>query len=446
MMDSKTIVSFFSDVLAEARKAGEQAEVYGASTQEMPVRFEANRLKEVQGRSSSVVALRIIKDGKIGLALCSGVTDPRAVVKMALETAPFGPEAKFEFPGRMPFPDVPVFDPEVESIAPEAMADMGQKLIDSVRRHTPELMCEGVVSRSVSEVHILNSQGGEAHYKKSMFTVGVEGTLVRGEDMLFVGEFETSCHPVRNTDNIERTTLWQLDMARNRAKVDTKTMPVIFTPNAVASTLVSPLAVGFNGRTVFEGASPLKGKTGEKLLDSKLSLHDDATEPFLPGSRPCDDEGVPSQRTTLIEHGEIGAFFYDLQTAGLAGVRSTGSADRSRGAMPGPGPSCLVFGEGTVSFDEMLAGLDEGLVIEHLMGAEQGNILGGDFSGNVLLGFKVEKGQVVGRAKDVMVSGNVYQALKNIVAMGRKSKLVHGMVKTPHIWLQGLSVASKARV
>lgn len=443
MVDSRKAAEFFSDVLTEAAKVSDHAEVYGAITRETPVRFEANRLKEIQGRSSSTTALRLVKDGKIGLALTSGSTDPRAVVKMALETSVFGTEAKFEFPGKVEYPQVPVFDAEVEKVPVEHMVEMGQKLIDKVRRHTPEIMCEGGVSKSVYEVFILNSNGGYANYRKSMFAAGVDGTLIRGEDMLFVGDTELSCHPLKDTASIEEITLWQLEMARTRAKVPTRTLPVILTPRAVAGTLVAPLLVGFNGKTVFEGSSPLKGKLGEKLFDTRLSLYDDPVTPFQPESRPCDDEGVPSRRNTLIGQGQIVQFIYDLQTAGLASAKSTGSASRSRGAMPGPGASCLVFEEGKETFESMVSQIKEGLVIEHLMGAEQGNVLGGDFSGNVLLGFMIENGKIVGRAKDVMVSGNVYQALKHIVAMGRDSRLVHGMIKTPSIWLEGLSVAAK---
>lgn len=443
MVDTRPSTSFLVDLLSEAEGKAGDAEVFGAFTEETPVRFEANHLKEVQARNSSVVVLRVIKDGRIGLALSTGATDPRPVVKMALETAEFGPEARFEFPGKLAYLDVPVFDPEVENTPVDRMVEMGQSLIDRVRRHTPELLCEGGVSKSSSEVYIANSRGGSACYRKSIFSVGVDGTLIRGEDMLFVGDAEVSCHSARDTKAVEEITLWQLEMARNRAGVPTGTMPVILTPRAVAGTLAVPLMVGLNGRTVFEGSSPLKDKLGEKLLDEKLSLHDDAVTPFLPESRPCDDEGIPSRRNTLIKNGRVASFLYDLQTAGLAGVKSTGSASRSRGAMPGPGPSCLSFEAGGASFADMVAGIDEGLVIEQLMGAEQGNVLGGDFSGNVLLGFKIEAGKIVGRAKDAMVSGNIYQALKRIVALGSDRKLVHGAVLAPHIWLEGLSVAAK---
>jgi PmbA protein len=77
------------------------------------------------------------------------------------------------------------------------------------------------------------------------------------------------------------------------------------------------------------------------------------------------------------------------------------------------------------------------------MGAEQGNILNGDFSGNVLLGYKVEKGEVVGRVKDTMVSGNVFTILKKIGALGREAKWVGGILQTPHLYCHNISVAAK---
>jgi PmbA protein len=90
----------------------------------------------------------------------------------------------------------------------------------------------------------------------------------------------------------------------------------------------------------------------------------------------------------------------------------------------------------------MVSDIKEGLVIEQLMGAEQGNILGGDFSGNVLLGYKVESGKIVGRVKNTMVSGNVYQLLKEINAIGSQPKWVGGIINTPPIYCPRLSVAS----
>ncbi len=77
------------------------------------------------------------------------------------------------------------------------------------------------------------------------------------------------------------------------------------------------------------------------------------------------------------------------------------------------------------------------------MGAEQGNILNGDFSGNVLLGYKIENGAIAGRVKDTMVYGNVYQLLKEISAIGNDARWIAGYVNTPSIFCPQISIATK---
>lgn len=185
------------------------------------------------------------------------------------------------------------------------------------------------------------------------------------------------------------------------------------------------------------------GRQGKQLFDNRFSLCDDSTIDYRPASRPCDDEGVPSQRIPLIEKGVVANFLYDLQTAAHAGAQSSGSASRGRGSMPTPSVSAMVFEEGDTRFEDMLRDIKEGIVVEALIGAGQGNVLGGDFSGNVLLGYKVENGEIVGRVKDTMISGNIYDALKELITIGDEAKWVGSSLKTPAIHLAGLSVASK---
>jgi PmbA protein len=429
-------------ILEQARKVAEAAEVFLVTAEETPVQFEANRLKHIQGKQSTSVALRIIKDGRIGYATGTDINDSQGLVENALETASFGTKARFELPPITPYPKVDIFDPNVESIAVEKMASLGEELIALITGHTPDIVCEAAVEKETIALSIINSRGGQAEYKKSVFSIGVVGNLVRGTDMLFVGEGQSSCHPLTNVEEIANVVLRQLDLAKNQASVPTKQLPVIFTPEGVVSALISPLMAAFNGKTVLEGASPIAKKLGKQVFDTKLSLFDDPTIAYRPNSRPCDDEGVPSQRTPLIEKGVVSSFLYDLQTAAQAKTKSTGSASRGSG-LPVPSPSTLVIEPGKVSFDDMVSDIKEGLVIEQLMGATQGNILGGDFSGNVLLGYKVESGKIVGRVKNTMVSGNVYQLLKEISAIGSQAKWVSGVINTPPIYCPRLSVASE---
>jgi PmbA protein len=429
-------------ILALAKKAAAAAEVYRITSEETQVRFEANRLKELQTNQSTSLALRIVKDGRVGYATTSGAVDAPGLVQNAVETAAFGAAAKFQLPARTKYPRVEIDDPAVAAVPIQDMVGLGEEMIAAITDHTPGIICEGGASRGTVAVRLINSSGGEAEYRKSFFSLGIEGTLVEGTDMLFVGESESSCHPLTDAKNIIQTVLRQLELAKNKAKTPTRELPVIFTPDGV-STLVMPLVAAFNGKTVLEGASPIGDKVGQAVFDKSFSLTDEPTIAYRPASRPCDDEGVPSRRLPLVANGVVKGFFYDLQTAALAGKKSTGHGNRARGGLPAPSPSAFVITPGDTTFDDMVKDIKEGLVIEQLLGAGQGNILGGDFSGNVLLGYRVENGKIVGRVKDTMVSGNVYQILKHIAAIGSEAKWVGGFLQTPPIYCQGLSVSSK---
>jgi PmbA protein len=69
--------------------------------------------------------------------------------------------------------------------------------------------------------------------------------------------------------------------------------------------------------------------------------------------------------------------------------------------------------------------------------------MGGDFSGNVLLGYKIENGEITGRVKDTMVAGNVHEALKRIATIGSETRWVGGSMRTPALAFEALSVSAK---
>jgi len=430
-------------ILARAQKVAKEAEVFEVTSEDTQVKFEANRLKQMQTNQSTTLALRIIRNGRVGYATTTGTGDGQQLVKDAMETAEFGSEAKFKLPEAMKYPKVDIYDSSVEKVSIKEMVSLGEAMVAAITGYNAQILCDAAVGRSVMTVRLLNSRGGKAEYKKSFFSLELEGSLIKGTDMLFVGEGESSCHPLPDPQNVINTVLKQLDMAKRNAKARTKVMPVIFTSNGVAGALILPLISAFNGKVVLEGASPLGDKAGQTVFDKNFTLADDPTAAYRPSSRPCDDEGVASQRTPLVSKGIVNGFLYDLQTAALAKKKSTGNGSRNRGSLPTPSTSALVITPGKTTFDEMVGDIKEGLVIEQLMGAEQGNILGGDFTGNVLLGFKIENGKIAGRVKDTMVSGNVYTILKDIAAIGSETKWVSSFLQTPPFYCQGLSVSSK---
>jgi len=93
-------------ILNEAKKVAEEAEVFCITSETTPVQFEANRLKHVQSKQSTNVALRIIKNGRIGYATATNLKESRNIVDSAVETAEFGMKAEFEFPSPDSYPKV----------------------------------------------------------------------------------------------------------------------------------------------------------------------------------------------------------------------------------------------------------------------------------------------------------------------------------------------------
>ncbi len=431
-------------IIERALKSCQQAEVFRLRRRETPVSFEANRLKLLETKESSGTALRVVKDGRIGFSATNNPDDVDGLVDRAVELAAFGAEARFSLPGPAERADVAVYDEATERLSVEAMVGLGQRMIDDLLKANRDLVCEASVTKSVSAVEIMNSNGGQAGYERSTFSMALHGTLIRGTDMLFVGDWASSCRPDLDPDAITRRVIRQLELAMETAEAPSGEMPVLFSPRGVASAFIGPLATALNGRTVLQGASPLQGKLGQQLLDQRISIWDDPTVPLRPGSRGVDDEGVPTRRTTLFDRGVPTAFLYDLQTAGQAGAESTGSGSRGLGSLPTPSTSVILVDVGETPNDDIIGGIDDGLLVEQLLGAGQGNVLGGEFGGNVLLGYRIKNGRIQGRVKNTMISGNVYDALNKIVAIGDTAEWVGGSLSTPPICCLGVTVSKKS--
>ena len=191
-----------------------------------------------------------------------------------------------------------------------------------------------------------------------------------------------------------------------------------------------------NGRNVFKGDSPIAARLGEQIVDERITISDDPLVDFAGSSSRWDSEGVPRRQMTVFEAGVLRAFLYDLDTAAKAGTESTGNG-------VGCGFSNLIMAPGDVPYAEMVRGMKEGLIIDGVIGAGQSNVMNGDFSVNIALGYKVENGEIVGRVKNAMVAGNAYKALNGLAAIASDPEWVSSSTRVPALLVGRLSVVSK---
>jgi len=429
-------------VLDLARRVAQEAEVYSITSTTTPVAFEANRLKQLHTKEVRGLALRVLVNGRIGLASTTRLDQPERLVETALEMARYGAQAYFTLPAQDNLPAVQVYDPALVDLPVEELVSMGQDLIDRVRSCDSTILCDANLKVTAKTISIINSQGARHTVRKTAIAVDIHANLIRGTDMLDVYEGASSCRLAVDLAGLAQKVIARIEQARQIATIPTRPMPVIFTPKGVAMALIQPLKLALSGKVVYQGASPLGDKLGQIVADPRFSLYDDGTVDWAVASTPFDDEGTPCRRTPLIENGRVCNFYYDLQTAGMAGKVSTGNGFRALESLPAPTPTSFLIATGDASLEDMLADIKDGLLVDQTMGAWSGNLISGEFSGNVHLGYRIEGGRLVGRVKDTMVAGNIFQALRELAGIGGEAEWVEN-VYTPALYFKSLGVASK---
>lgn len=163
---------------------------------------------------------------------------------------------------------------------------------------------------------------------------------------------------------------------------------------------------------------------GKPLAIEQLNVVDDATIPGLPGSIKYDDEGVPAQRKYLIKKGILNQRLHNRETAGKLHEEPTGNARAINATHP---PivrmTNTAIEAGDRSFQDMIKDIDEGVYAVRMLG---GQTNGEMFTFAAAEGYMIRNGQIAEPVSDVTLSGNVFQTLKDIEAIGNDSVYLNG--------------------
>ena len=426
-------------ILDLALKDSDSAEVIYEEGESRSISFENNKLKSVYTKSIRGIGLRIIKDGKIGFSSTTDFRKPEQLVTNALESAAFGQEAKFEFQPKGQLKNIKLFDENVVNYPIEKGIQIGKDAIEKALSVNSNYECGVSIGKGVGKSRLINSSGLDVSTQSTSFGTSIDILLVKDKGLLWVGEGESSAKVVDDLDKHTTKTLHDLRLAEKEVEVSTAGYPVVFTSKAIG-TLLSTFETGCNGKMVQKGVSPLTGKLEQKIIDERISIYDDPTIDYADGSYVCDDEGVAAQRTPLFESGVLKNYIYDLQTAGIMNAKSTGNGTRSFASQPSPGNSNVIIEPGEMKFEDMIKDMKKGILVDQVLGGGQSNVLAGEFSVNIDLGYLVENGEIVGRVKDCMVAGNVFDIFNNIVALGDKSDW-HGSLRVPPFYFRSVNLA-----
>jgi len=422
--------------LAKQKKI--EAEVFYATSQDTPIEFGNNRLKSLETKASAGIALRVIADGKLGFASSTDLTRLEELVDAAIATAEIGDPVEFGFSQ-----NVSSIESKSNYQPPDTatLVEIGSDLISKVHKYNPEILVDVSFHSGTSQAKLATTTEVYTEQNSQSLSAVISGNLVRGEDFLQAYAYEVTCDRQPDYEAILQKLITKYQRAESGASITSGTYPVLFTPSAVSSTMGRMFGTIFSGQSIVQKASPLTDKLGEKIADERISVFEDPTI----GVSACefDDEGVPTSKKHLIDRGVVKQFYWDRRWAARQGVESSGNGFRGGISRPSPSLANICIAPGKTSIADLIAGISEGIIVDQVLGAGQSNVLAGEFSVNIDLGYKVEQGKIVGRVKDTMVAGNIFEAFTNLVDLSDRPEWVGSSSYVPHILFSGLGVAAR---
>ena len=175
-----------------------------------------------------------------------------------------------------------------------------------------------------------------------------------------------------------------------------------------------------------KGQSIFSDKMGQQVCPKGINVVDDGTVMYNRGSGNYDDEGVPGQKTYMIEDGILTSYLHDRISAAWYGVESTGNGRRENFRYnPIPRMRATYMESGTADPEGIIVSVRNGIYVDEFSNG-QVKIGEGDFTFYVKSGRLIENGRLTAPVKDINVIGNGPLALADIVAVGNDLKIDNG--------------------
>ena len=329
------------------------------------------------------------------------------------------PMASVPRPAPPALDDLEIFDPAIEDVPTDEKVDL-------------VLACEQAAFDYDSRIK--NTYG--TAYEDSRVRVIL--ATMDSDPVAYEGtHFEIGCLPVAESDGEKRIGIWYSPrrffsdlespshvggMASRRAvemlgakPVKTQKASVVFGP-ITGIEFVRSIFSALDGENELRGTSFLKGKINQQVASERVTFIDDGRMPRKLGSRPFDGEGTVTGTTVGIDRGVLKAHYYDSRSARKAGTETTGNASRGYGTIPSVGANNFYLAPGDTPADEVIAAVENGLLVTRLLGFGV-NITTGDYSRGAE-GLWIRNGHIEGPVSGVTIAGDMLDMLKDTVCVG----------------------------
>jgi TldD protein len=423
----------FQKIFSEAlREGGEFADLYFEQTRSIVIVCEEDRIEKVISGLDIGMGLRVLFGGRTIYSFTNQITEEdlldlawrmsRVIKEDGEERVIHHPRASRLTPliGKSSFHIVR----NPKDISVKEKVSVVKQANDVARRLNPHVQQVKVLYRDVSQVlSIANSEGALTEGERIGTIFSVQVVSAKGDVI------QTGYEPVGGTmgfelfdshppEQVAEVAAKRSILMLSARKAPMGSMPVVLSSEAGGTMIHEAIGHGLEADLAQEGLSVYSRKIGERVASTLITVVDDPTLPQKRGSYIFDDEGIPSQRTLLVEEGILKGYLYDRLTALKDGVKSTGNGRReSYQHKPIPRMSNTLILPGKTKPEEIIRSVEKGLFVKK-MGGGQVNTVNGDFVFEVSEGYLIEKGMVGEPVRGAILTGNGPQILKEIDKVG----------------------------
>ena len=287
------------------------------------------------------------------------------------------------------------------------------------------------MSDSVSDVLMYNSLGELTYETRPMGSVSVTAVFQQGDKT----ENRTASRSFRmGAELIGKSLIAELAEEAVKgidARFDARrpkggSMSVVMGAGASGILLHEAMGHAFEADFNRKGQSIFSDKLGQRISPEGINIVDDGTLQWNRGSGNYDDEGVPGEKTYMVEDGILRSYLHDRISAQWYGVKPTGNGRRENFRYhPIPRMRATYMESGNAAPEDIIASVKNGIYVDEFSNG-QVKIGEGDFTFFVKSGFLIEDGRLTAPVKDINVIGNGPQALADIAAVGNDMKIDNG--------------------
>jgi PmbA protein len=400
----------------------------GAST---PLSFRNNEIYSIRERQTSGYGLRVNVKRRTGFSYTNERDHIEGIIDNALAMAKQGDVEEFKLPAEMIENYFEPFSDEIEDYNLDAEIIKGKEAISSIQERYPDIKIDLSISGASGSKRIVNSEGFNGSYRFSYYAASLTAKMVMENGVLLeIWEGITDLKPV-DFHHLADKILEKLDWGILIKETKSGKIPIVFTPKAFSS-MLSILKTGLSAKSVYRGISPFADKLGKRTFNELFTIMD---KPLLHSaySFPFDDEGIAARDKVLIDSGVVAQFISDLKFAHKLGMEPSGNASRSYSSLPVPSFSNIVIPRGNIPSSDIIRSIKRGILVDQFIGLGQSNTLTGQFSANLDLAYLIDAGEIAGRVKDCMISGNFFELLSGEMQLSSDAEQI-GSSLVPYLY------------